>query len=251
LIEYIAETGSTNADLAVRLDEGVGVQEGMWPEGAWLVVDRQTAGRGRQGRKWSDGLGNFMGSTLIHLGPQDPPAHTLAMVASLALYETVQSFLPASLKEPDASQAKPLMLKWPNDLLLNNAKLSGILMERKGDAIILGIGVNLAHAPDLAERATIALSDVGEAPERNAFAQRLQGALAQELERWRSHGLALITRRWLAAAHPVGTQLSVHDGEGEPLIGAFDGVEEAGSLRLRLADGSSRVIHAGDVMLAG
>ena len=144
MIQTVAETGSTNADLAARLRSGERVGEGDW-----LVADRQVAGRGRQGRPWSDGAGNFMGSTVVRPGPSDPPAHTLTLAVALAAYETVLPLL---------ADPRALSIKWPNDLLLNGAKLSGILLEREGDAVVIGIGVNLAQAPELPDRPTIALT---------------------------------------------------------------------------------------------
>ncbi|WP_435417508.1 biotin--[acetyl-CoA-carboxylase] ligase [Parerythrobacter aurantius] len=236
MIRTVADTGSTNADLIARLAGGDRV-----PEGEWLVADRQTAGRGRQGRTWFDGHGNFMGSTVVHLAAGDPPAHTLALVTGLAVYETVQPYCP----NPSA-----LMLKWPNDLLLGGAKLCGILLERAGDSVVIGIGVNLAAAPDLADRKTVALSMLGPAPDRDAFATALAASLDRELDRWRTFGLAPMIRRWLAVGTPVDTPLSVHEPDGNMVQARFAGLDEQGTLRLRLEDGAVRAIHAGDVMLA-
>lgn len=236
MIRTLVETGSTNSDLAAQLRAGEAVREGDW-----LVADRQVAGRGRQGRTWFDGSGNFMGSTVVHLGPRDPAPATLALVAGLAAYEAVVPYL----ADPSA-----LQLKWPNDLLFGGAKLAGILLEREGDAIIVGMGINLARAPDLPDRRTIALAALGPAPERNAFAANLAAAFDRELERWRTYGIEPLVRRWESVAHPQGTALTVHPpGEGA-LEGAFAGLAPDGSLMLRLADGATRAIHAGDVMLA-
>ena len=234
-LEFIAETGSTSADLLARITRGE-----VLTEGHWLIADRQTGGRGRQGRIWRDAPGNFMGSTVVRLHPQDPPAASLSFVAALAVYETV---LPR-LHGPAA-----LMLKWPNDLLLGGAKLSGILLERERDQAVIGIGINLAKAPILPERAVRALSDLGPAPARDGFARDLAAQLDIELQRWREFGFDPIRRRWLAAAHPIGAALVVHDNSGSPVSGEFGGLEDDGALRLRLADGAIRVIRAGDVML--
>lgn len=236
MIRTVADTGSTNADLIARLGDGDRV-----PEGEWLVADRQTAGRGRQGRTWFDGHGNFMGSTVVHIADGDPPAHTLALVAGLAVYEAIQPWCP----NPSA-----LMLKWPNDLLLGVAKLCGILLERAVGSVVVGIGVNLATAPELADHRTVALSMLGPAPDRDAFATALAASLDRELERWRTFGLAPMIRRWLAVGTPVDTPLSVHEPDGNVVQGRFAGLDEEGTLRLRLEDGSVRAIHAGDVMLA-
>jgi len=237
LIEFVAETGSTNADLAEALRSGKAVAEGYW-----LVADRQTGGKGRQGRAWSDGAGNFMGSTLVRLTGQEENPSALALIAGLAVYETV---LPRLL--PPAW----LELKWPNDLLLSGAKLAGILLERHGDAVIVGIGVNLADAPRLSGRETVSLGQFGPAPDRNSFAVDLARNFAEELTRWRAEGLDSALARWLAAAHPVGAALTVHGVDATPISGEFAGLAPDGALRLRLADGSVRVIHAGDVSREG
>ena len=236
MIEVLAETGSTNADLAARLRAGDAVREGDW-----LLADRQTAGKGRQGRSWFDGRGNFMGTTVVRCGPHDPPPASLALVVGLAVYEAIAALL---------ANPADLLLKWPNDLLLRGAKLSGILLEREGDAIIVGIGVNLSAAPDLPDRETIALREVGPAPSRDHFAEQLARQLATELDRWRSFGLEPIIRRWTAAAHPLGTALQVSPPGEEPISGEFAGLDKSGALRLRLSGGEIRTIHAGDVMLA-
>ncbi len=236
VIRTLAETGSTNSDLAAQLRGGEAVREGDW-----LVADRQAAGRGRQGRTWFDGAGNFMGSTVVRLNARDPEPASLALVAGLAAYEAV---LPL-LAEPGA-----LRLKWPNDLMLGKAKLAGILLEREEDAIVVGIGVNLAAAPVLPDRATIALSMLGPAPDRNFFAEALAKCFEREIERWRSYGLDPLIRRWESAAHPQGTPLTVCPPGEEPMTGAFAGLTSGGALSLLLADGSTCVVHAGDVLLA-
>ena len=234
-IEFIAETGSTNADLAARLAAGETLRAGHW-----LVADRQTAGRGRLGREWSGGAGNFMGSCVVRPGPGDPPAHTLALVAGLAVAAAVAPHVP-----PPAAP----MLKWPNDVLVAGAKLAGILLERVGDAVIVGVGVNLAQAPGIAGRATTALARFGPAPGRDAFAANLAAAMADEIDRWRRHGLAALIARWGAAAHPPGTLLTVTTANAAPLTGRYAGLSEDGALRLALADGTAHTVHAGDVTL--
>lgn len=237
MIRTVTETGSTNADLAARIGAGEPV-----PEGEWLVADRQTAGRGRQGRAWFDGHGNFMGSTVVHPGPGDPAPASLALLSGLALHEVVAHLVPPPRKA---------LLKWPNDVMIDSAKLAGILLEGAGRAVIVGIGVNLAQAPQVEGRETIALAEFGPAPDRDHFAAVLARQFDLELQRWRSFGLEPLIRRWLTAAHPVGTVLKVGE-PGEPALeGSFAGLSADGALQLRLADGTTRIIHAGEVRLAG
>ena len=154
--------------------------------------------------------GNFYGSTLVRLRASDPAAATLALAAAVALEEAVRVFLeplPSLSRASDARclpQAEGgLLLKWPNDLLLGGAKLSGILLDRVDDAVIVGIGVNLAHHPDLPGRATTSLAAHGVSVDPAAFLDVLAEAFARWLERWRGEGVAAVRARWLERAHPV------------------------------------------------
>jgi len=162
----------------------------------------------------------------------------LALVAAVALHDAAELYVPAAR----------LTVKWPNDLLLSGMKLAGILLERTGEVVVLGFGVNLAsHPPDLERPATsLAAADI-DPPAPGDFAQQLAEAFAGWLARWRGEGLAVICEAWLARAHPVGMALVARLGDGEEVTGAFDGLAEDGALRLRLVDGSLRTIHAADV----
>ncbi len=230
MIRTVAETGSTNADMAALARTGLG-------EGVWLRAERQTAGRGRQGRDWVSPPGNLYASTLIRQRPTDPAPATLGMVAAVALDEAVRVYV----------RDAPLMLKWPNDLLLGGAKLSGILLERVEDAVVVGIGVNLAHRPDLPERPTTSLAEHGTAVAPADFADTLAEAFARWLGLWRSGGVVPIRARWLDRAHPTGTALAARLPDGSVLEGLFAGLDDDGALTLRLAGGGTRVIHAADV----
>ena len=236
LIRFVPTTGSTQADLAARIaaSERVG-------EGEWLVADRQSAGKGRQGRTWFDATGNFMGSTVVWPGPGDPPPRTLALVTGLAVLEAVAPLVPP----PSVA-----LLKWPNDILIGAAKLSGVLLERASEAVIIGIGVNLAAAPQVEGRETIALAEFGPAPDRDLFALSLAQHFDLELSRWRSYGLEPLLSRWQAAAHPLGTPLLVGEPGEAALAGTFAGLAADGALQLRLADATTRTIHAGEIRLA-
>lgn len=232
VVRTVSETGSTNDDLADSARQGA-------PEGIWLRADRQSGGRGRQGREWHSPPGNLYASTLVRLRPGDPPAPSLALVAAVALHEVASAF----------AGGAPIEIKWPNDLMVAGAKLSGILLERLEDSVIVGFGVNLAEHPDQTERPSTSLAALGGAPAPEVFLEALAQSFARWLGRWRDEGLAPIRAHWLAAAHPPGTALSTHTASGAWVEGVFDGLDESGALRLRLADGSAQVIHAGDVFL--
>ena len=170
------------------------------------------------------------------LRPDDPAPQTLSLAAGLALAEAIDAAVPA----------EPLMLKWPNDLMLHGHKLAGILLERSGERLAVGFGVNLARAPQLADRQTASLEG-RVTPE--AFAPLLAGSFARWLGEWRGNGPEALVRPWQERAHLPGTRLTVHVGTSETVSGRFAGLEPDGALRLKLEDGGIEVIHAGDVEL--
>jgi BirA family transcriptional regulator, biotin operon repressor / biotin---[acetyl-CoA-carboxylase] ligase len=169
----------------------------------------------------------------VRLRAGDPPASTLALVAAVALHAVIGPLVPE------------VQIKWPNDLLARGAKLSGILLERSGETVVIGFGANLAHHPDKLERPVTSIAALaGFAPDPALVCSDLANRFGAWLARWRSEGLAPVRSAWLAAAHPPGTLLQTPEGEGR-----FDGLDPSGALRLRLPDGSLRSINAGDVFL--
>lgn len=208
-------------------------------EGVWLRAERQAAGRGRQGRAWVSPPGNFYASTLVRLRPTDPPPAALGLLTAVALDEAVRVYL----RDGD------LRLKWPNDLLLEGAKLSGVLLERVDNAVVVGVGLNLAHHPDLPDRPATSLAAHGLTVTPADLADTLAGAFARWLQTWRGQGVAPVRARWLERAHAEGAALTARLPDGSVLPGLFAGLDADGALRLRLADGSTRVIHAADILL--
>lgn len=227
-IRIIERIGSTNT--ALLGDIGA-------IEGDWLVALAQDEGRGRQGRPWQAPAGNFSGSTLIQVRPTDPAAPTLSLACGLALIEALDAVAPGAA----------LQLKWPNDLMLGGAKLAGILLERSGDRIVAGFGVNLAAAPAIEGRATAVVP--GRSPiSPQAFAPLLAASFARMLALWRGAEQDAFATAWQARAHPVGTKLSVHDRPDHQLTGTFAGIDGDGALLLNV-EGRVEVIRAGDVSL--
>lgn len=230
-VRPVAETGSTNADLRTLAAH--------WPEGQWLRAERQTAGRGRLGREWQSVEGNLHASTLIRLRPADPPVTSLGLMLGVAVQSALAGLLPQA----------PFQLKWPNDVTVAGAKLSGMLLEREGESIIAGIGINVATAPSLPDRPTIALADLPGGT-TISVAQTLDAlipALDHWLAVWRQDGNPAIVAAWQERGHPLGTRLSVTTGADRPQTGHFLGLDADGALILRLDDGREQLIHSGDV----
>ena len=232
MIQTVASTGSTNADLLAAARDGAG-------EGTWLRAICQTGGRGRLERSWVSPPGNLYASTIVRLRAGDPSPPSLALVAAIALHEVASAY----------ARSSNLTLKWPNDLLAGGAKLAGILLERQGDTVVIGFGLNLASHPSLADRLATSLARLtGAAPDPEALCAVLADAFAHWIARWRSGGLDEVRREWLDRAHPIGTAIATTGLTGA-VQGCFDGLEGDGSLRLRLADGTFETVRAGDVSL--
>ncbi|MFN3619378.1 biotin--[acetyl-CoA-carboxylase] ligase [Sphingorhabdus sp.] len=232
--EEVALTGSTNADLLSRAVHGA-------PEGLWLRADAQDGGRGRLGRDWESPKGNLFASTIVRLRENDPSPASLAFVAAVAVFDAVRHMAPEV----------GIALKWPNDVLtIDGAKLCGILLERTGDAVVVGIGLNLVWHPQNLDRKVSDLLTLGATPpDAQSAVEIVAESFDRHLGTWRRSGMIAIVRQWEAHAHARGTGLSVALPDGEYLQGLYAGLDDSGALQLRLADGSIRAIHAADVFL--
>ncbi|WP_426163370.1 biotin--[acetyl-CoA-carboxylase] ligase [Sandarakinorhabdus sp. DWP1-3-1] len=222
-ITHLAEVGSTNDWLLARAGE--------LSDGQWVLADRQTAGRGRRGRAWGDGAGNLMASVLVKA---EGPVQQLSFVAALALHTAL-------------AQGDRIRLKWPNDLLLDGTKVSGILLERSATALVIGFGANLRSFPTGTERPAISLAAAGlPVPATTDLLAALITAFSGYRGLWATQGFEPIRSRWLALAAGVGDRIAARLGT-ETLEGRFEGLEPDGALALRLDDGSLRPVHAGEV----
>ena len=206
-----------------------------------MRADAQDGGRGRMGRAWDSPTGNLFASTIVRLGAGDPAASTLAFVTALAVYDTIQQIAPEVA----------VQIKWPNDILsADGAKLCGVLLERSDNAVVVGIGLNLACHPAGLARPVTDLSALGALPPHSqAVVEILADAYTIWLQRWRIGGMPGIAANWKKVAHPIGTALTVNLPTGEATEGLFAGLDDDGALLLRLADGEIRAIHAADVFL--
>ena len=212
-----------------------------------MRADRQAAGRGRRGNAWVSPPGNLYATLVLPLtGPlraDDPAAYGFA--GALA----VRDACVAAGAPGDA-----VRLKWPNDVLLRGAKLSGLLIERveraggRGAeaALLVGIGVNLARAPAVEAYETTALSDAATPPTPAAFLGRLDAALSARLAQRDREGLAGLRRDWLACATGLGGPATVRLPGGAVLRGVAEGVDARGGLALRVG-AELRTVTAGDV----
>lgn len=216
---------------------------------AWILARRQEAGRGRRGRAWSDPEGNFAATLVLRPDGGAAAAAQLSFVAALALYDALRALCGPQLN---------IALKWPNDVLLNGGKLSGILLESSGAggqvaALAIGIGVNLVGSPDTVEpEATRPVSLQGETGQR-VTAEELLDALAPAFDHWqrqlRDYGFAPIREAWLARAAKLGEAIIARTGNAQR-EGRFDGIDETGALILTTAKGRE-IIPAAEIYFGG
>jgi BirA family biotin operon repressor/biotin-[acetyl-CoA-carboxylase] ligase len=216
-VVLIDEVDSTNLEALRRAGAG---ERGP----SWLVARRQTAGRGRSGRIWVSAEGNLAATLLFAPGCDVGSLHQLSLVTGVALHQTLRG----------AVHGRTLRLKWPNDLLLDGAKLAGILIESAicgPEAIAaIGVGVNVAKAPSIAGRDTTALARVGQWPRP----LETLGGLDVELRHWLAvwdggAGFGAVRAAWLEQAGPLGQPIEVNAGQ-ERVSGAFAGIDETGAL---------------------
>lgn len=238
-ILVLDEVDSTNEEARRRYSSG---ERGP----VWIVARHQSAGRGRRGRAWTSGIGNLYASGMYPLEVSAAKAATLSFVAALAVADLCDAFV-----DPET-----VKLKWPNDVLVNDAKISGILLEsaRGGEGrleIAVGVGVNLAEFPTDADRpatsikANLALGHSAP-PTIEVAARILADAFDARLAVWREAGFPGIRDAWLARAIGVGGAVEARL-PSETIKGRWAGLGPDGALMVDLSDGTTRAISAADV----
>lgn len=214
----------------------------------WVRADTQSAGRGRRGRAWSSEPGNLFATLLTAPGCPLPRAAEVSFVAALAVHDAGVAAAPGL--------AGVLTIKWPNDLLLDGAKLSGILIEtvagpgghsERDPLLAIGIGVNLARHPEGVPYPATNFAAHGKKVTPRAFLTALAAAMETRLAAWRAGGFGAIRTEWLSRAHGLGGTMTVRLPEGE-IEGDFVSLDADGALALRTGPGGTiRKITAGDV----
>lgn len=215
------------------------------PSGTVVMADLQTSGRGRLGRRWISPTGNLYASIVLRPNCSLRESAGLSLLTSVALGEALVDLGPSDLA---------LALKWPNDLLIDGAKVAGILLENAAGAsdnvpfIIIGTGVNIQSSPGAADYPTTCL-DQADFPALSpldllaAYTSRLD----IWLDRWQSDGFAVVREAWLSRAFKLGGPIRLRL-ERQEIDGVFVDLTEGGALVIEQADGRRREISAGDVI---
>ena len=215
-------------------------------EGTLVWAQRQTAGRGRRGREWTSRQGNLFTSLVIrpYCAPLEAAQFTFA--AALAVRDMVADHL-----ESDVGVA----CKWPNDVLVEGRKISGILLESstagKGNVewLVLGVGINLRHHPAIeGVHPSTSLKDEGAGDISPALAlEQFTRAFSRRWQAWREGGFQPIHTAWLEHAFGLGESARIKL-EGGEYSGRFIGIDECGALRLKAKGCGEKLFSAGDVI---
>lgn len=210
------------------------------PEGAVVIADQQTHGRGRQGRSWHSepGTGLYL-STLLKPGL---PPENLALVTLMAGVATVSAI--------QQQATVPATLKWPNDILLNGKKLAGILCEYiPGTAVIVGIGINLnqvSFPEDIQSIATSLKLETGNTINRADLVLSLLEKLDREYEIFLQGKKASLIQKWTQQSNMFGKTVTVHQ-KGKSLTGTAMELDPEGRLILLTSDGEKYMLDSGEV----
>jgi BirA family transcriptional regulator, biotin operon repressor / biotin---[acetyl-CoA-carboxylase] ligase len=230
------EVSSTNTEALARARAG---DSGF----LWITAERQSGGRGRRGREWVSERGNLYSSLLLVDFAPTEELGSLPLAVALAVHDTIVSVMPSGGGTVD--------IKWPNDVLIDRRKTSGILLEaeRLPDgrmALVIGIGINIRARPDLALYPVTSLADQGVSISPEELFARLYVNMADALSVWdEGKGIGEIVRRWRGVACGIGEKITVNLPD-RSISGIFSGIDDKGLLLLDSAAGTLS-IAAGDV----
>jgi BirA family transcriptional regulator, biotin operon repressor / biotin---[acetyl-CoA-carboxylase] ligase len=238
-------TGSTNAEAMARARDG---ERGP----VWFVTTEQTAGRGRRQRAWIAPRGNLASSILEVMDVSPGVAATLGFAAGLSLESAVQKLsIEANLRRGGAEPLK-YALKWPNDVMAERQKLTGILLEAEAVAgnrlaVVVGIGTNVVAAPEGTPTPATSLAALGVHVGAEELFAALSDAWVEFHGIWdNGRGFADIRKLWLERAFGLGEPVAIQTGT-VTVEGTFDTIDEAGCLIVRAADGKRTAVTAGEV----
>lgn len=216
---YLTETESTNTVAA------------EYSVGTVIIAERQTKGRGRNGRMWHSLDGNLFLSTVLPMyGYQTP---LLSFVSGVSLQEALAEFT--------------VRLKWPNDVLLNGAKVAGILLEAQTDKVVAGFGVNICRNP-MGDDVLYPTTSLNSRISRADLTDKLLKALSENLDLFETKGFEPIRQKWLNVAVGLGQEITVHLPH-KTLHGIFEALTPQGAISLKQADGTFQTIVAGDIFI--
>ncbi len=205
----------------------------------FLLADEQTAGKGRLDRNWASFRGNCYSTLILPLQTEVQAVPQIGFVVALAVADVVRQHIKATPH-----------LKWPNDVLVNGAKIAGILCEVLSTQpliIAIGCGINVAHSPTGLKYPATCLAAEGATTDRDAVFQSYRDAVSYRLQMWdNGQNFSAIRKAWMQNAIGIGETITMTTGT-QALTGTFETITEQGAIVLKPADGPAQILHAGDL----
>lgn len=203
-----------------------------------IIADSQDGGRGRMGRSWVSPVGNLYFSLVVKSPKSITQNGELSFVASLAMMEAISSF----------NLASDIKLKWPNDILINGYKASGILLESDGEFVVIGIGVNLNSHPDNTTYPATDLKNEGfEALDKFKLLEKFLHNFEILYQKWCDFGFEPIRNLWIKNAFNLNKEINVNLPD-KSLKGIFKDLDKNGNLVLN-SDNKNILISSGEIFL--
>lgn len=215
-------------------------------EGSVIVASQQSQGRGRRGHTWESVLGNLYMTYITYANVPLVEAPQLSFVACVAVGQELRAFLPPT---------HSLSYKWPNDLLLNDKKVGGLLLEMVSSALtkemgyLIGCGLNLKHFPDQVRYPTTSFQNEGIYLSLEEVLLGISSSLQRCITLWQKEGFSPIQALWMECAAHLGRKISVNV-EDKMYEGTFEGIDEAGLLILKTTTGRAKLV-AGEILAQG
>ncbi len=213
------------------------------PGDLWVTATDQTGGKGSRGRDWESKKGNLFASLLLTDPCSKNRLADLTFVAAISVQETIESF---------SHKQNKVQVKWPNDVMLNERKCSGILLEsvhqKDTTYVVIGIGINCLHFPVQTLHPATSLFAEGVEVSANTLFFALAKKMADNISLWKNgNNFSAIRQKWLDNTYKLGEMISVHVPGQERQIGLFASVDDNGYMLLELPDGTTKQISTADI----
>ncbi len=233
LIE-LKTVGSTN-------DHAKTLAKNGYPDGTLVWTHEQTSGRGRHGNQWVSSSGNLFMSLVLRPHKNATLVGQLSFVTAVALAKTIEPLLPTGSK---------VELKWPNDLMINEKKAAGILLETELNGVapvnwvVVGVGVNIKAAPEGATSLTAAgaRADLEASDFLTSFIQNF----VEIKSLWEKDLFNLIHKEYTSRSYNLGKNINIRMAN-ETISGIYEGIDQTGALIITLNNGSKRIVTSGEV----
>lgn len=211
-----------------------------------ITCDSQTQGKGRLGRNWQEGQGNLYFSLILQPKNDNKTSSELVFVAINALYDAVFGLF----VEQDLQKNVKITKKWPNDLLVNDRKVAGILLEggvsRSQPYIVIGIGVNIATNPQNIMFEAANLQEFGLKVNKNQLLLAFLDNFSNNFQSWQDFGFKVVKNKFLENAWRLNEQIAI-DNEKVKVSGLFTGMDDDGAIVVKDQQGQNRRLLVGDV----